>query len=219
MDHWKAVLPVPIHEVDYEETVTDLESVARRLVAACGLAWEPACLEFHRTERPVRTASVMQVRQPVYQRSVARWKNYEPALGELFAALPLDSDPSPARIKQRGTGAVESNAFEKRWRPLTGGKGQRSTLGLGEERDRKHSQHEQPGRGEPAVRTETPQGPFQLGGRLVPPLGIKCHAPSSRCGPASGVHSGRTGGAGPGPVLSLASAAPFSKLPGHASVR
>ena len=72
---------MPIHEVDYEETVDDLESVARRLVAACGLDWEPACLEFHRTERPVRTASVTQVRQPVYKQSVARWKNYEPASG------------------------------------------------------------------------------------------------------------------------------------------
>ena len=58
------MLPVPIHEVDYEETVADLEAVARRLVAACGLEWEPACLEFHRTERPVRTASVDQVRSP-----------------------------------------------------------------------------------------------------------------------------------------------------------
>ena len=90
MSHWKDVLTCPIHEVNYEETVADLESVARRLVAACGLPWEPACLEFHRTDRPVRTASVMQVRQPVYQRSVARWKHYEPALGELFAALPRD---------------------------------------------------------------------------------------------------------------------------------
>ena len=87
MSHWKEVLPVPIHEVNYEETVTDLESVARRLVAACGLAWDPACLEFHRTERPVRTASVMQVRQPVYQRSVARWKHYEPALARPFRGL------------------------------------------------------------------------------------------------------------------------------------
>ncbi len=91
MDHWKQVLTVPIHEVDYEETVSDLEGVARRLIAACGLAWEPACLEFHRTERPVRTASVTQVRQPVYTRSVARWKNYEQDLGELFAAL---ADPA-----------------------------------------------------------------------------------------------------------------------------
>ena len=88
MDHWRAVLPVPIHEVDYEETVDDLESVARRLIAACGLDWEPACLDFHRTTRPVRTASVTQVRQPVYNKSVARWKNYKSELAELFAKLP-----------------------------------------------------------------------------------------------------------------------------------
>ena len=70
MNHAQDVLPVPIHHVDYEETVTDLESVARRLIATCGMDWEPACLDFHRTERPVRTASVSQVRQPVYQRSL-----------------------------------------------------------------------------------------------------------------------------------------------------
>ena len=90
MDHWRAVLPVTIHEVDYEETVADLEGVARRLLAACGLEWDPACLEFHRTNRPVRTASVAQVRQPVYKQSVARWKNYERELADLFAALPGD---------------------------------------------------------------------------------------------------------------------------------
>ncbi len=90
MSHWKQVLPVPILEVNYEDTVTDLEGTARRMIETCGLAWEPACLEFHRTERPIRTASVMQVRQPVYQRSVARWKNYEPDLAELFALLPQD---------------------------------------------------------------------------------------------------------------------------------
>jgi tetratricopeptide (TPR) repeat protein len=87
MDHWPAVLPVPIHEVDYEETVADLEGVARRLLAACGQEWDPACLEFHRTSRPVRTASVAQVRQPVYRGSVARWKHYERELAELFAAI------------------------------------------------------------------------------------------------------------------------------------
>ncbi len=93
MNHWRDVLPVRIHDVNYEETVTDLESTARGLIAATGLPWEAACLDFHRTERPIRTASVMQVRQPVYQRSVARWKNYEPALAELFAALPVDEGP------------------------------------------------------------------------------------------------------------------------------
>jgi tetratricopeptide (TPR) repeat protein len=87
MDHWRAVLPVPIHEVNYEETVTDLEGVARRLLSACGQEWDPACLEFHLTQRPVRTASVGQVRQPVYRRSVARWKNYQNDLADLFGAL------------------------------------------------------------------------------------------------------------------------------------
>ena len=96
MNHWKEVLPVAVLEVNYEDTVTDLEATARRLIDACGLSWEPACLEFHRTERPIRTASVMQVRQPVYQRSVARWKNYEAVLGELFAGLPKDDDTGSA---------------------------------------------------------------------------------------------------------------------------
>ena len=97
MDHWQSVLPVPIHEVDYEETVADLEGVARRLIAACGLEWEPACLEFHRNQRPVRTASVTQVRQPIYRRSVGRWRNYETALADLFAKLPIDEEPPPSR--------------------------------------------------------------------------------------------------------------------------
>jgi tetratricopeptide (TPR) repeat protein len=87
MDHWRAVLPLPIHEVDYEETVNDLEGVARRLIAACGLEWEPNCLEFHRLRRPIRTASVAQVRQPLYTQSVARWRNYERALADMFALL------------------------------------------------------------------------------------------------------------------------------------
>ena len=87
MEHWRKVLPVPLLEVDYEETVADLEGVARRLVAWCGLAWEPACLEFHQTKRPVRTASAVQVRQPVFATSVGRWKHYERALASLLAQL------------------------------------------------------------------------------------------------------------------------------------
>jgi tetratricopeptide (TPR) repeat protein len=91
LDHWRAVLPTTVHEVAYEETVADLESVARRLIAACGLEWEPSCLDYHKTRRPVRTASVAQVRQPVYRQSVARWRNYESALSRLFAELPVDA--------------------------------------------------------------------------------------------------------------------------------
>ncbi|MGH7138968.1 MAG: sulfotransferase, partial [Pirellulales bacterium] len=87
MEHWREVLPGAVLEVDYEETVADLESVARRLVAWCGLDWEPACLAFHEGKRPVRTASVVQVRQPLYQHAVGRWKNYENALAPLFERL------------------------------------------------------------------------------------------------------------------------------------
>ncbi len=87
MDHWRSTLPVPVLDIDYEETVADLEGVARKLVSWCELEWEPACLEYHRTQRPIHTASVTQVRQPIYTRSVGRWKNYEPALGSLFTKL------------------------------------------------------------------------------------------------------------------------------------
>ena len=87
MEHWRKVLPVPLLEVDYAETVDDLEGVARKLVAWCGLAWEPACLEFQRAKRAVRTASAVQVRQPVFRTSVGRWKHYEQALVSLFAEL------------------------------------------------------------------------------------------------------------------------------------
>jgi tetratricopeptide (TPR) repeat protein len=87
MAHWQRVLPVPVLDVDYEQLVEDFETTARRLLAFCGLDWEPACLEFHNSRRPVRTASITQVRQPLYRRSVARWKNYEATLQPLFAQV------------------------------------------------------------------------------------------------------------------------------------
>ncbi len=93
MEHWHNVLPTPLLEVDYEETVVDLEGVARKLVSWCGLEWEPRCLEFHRLKRPVTTASALQVRQPIYGTSVGRWKHYEPALRSLFARLESHGNP------------------------------------------------------------------------------------------------------------------------------
>jgi tetratricopeptide (TPR) repeat protein len=87
MAHWRAVLPVPILEIDYEELVADQEVQSRRLIDWLGLDWDPACLEFHKTERLVRTASVAQVRQPMYSRSVQRWKHYEKALEPLLRIL------------------------------------------------------------------------------------------------------------------------------------
>jgi tetratricopeptide (TPR) repeat protein len=87
MEHWRTVLPVSVLEVQYEDTVTDLPGQAQRMVEWCGLDWEPGCLKFNEGIRPVRTASKIQVREPIYTRSVARWRNYEAALSALFAAL------------------------------------------------------------------------------------------------------------------------------------
>jgi tetratricopeptide (TPR) repeat protein len=84
MEHWRRVLPVPMIEIDYEEVVFNLEGGARAIVDACGLGWEPACLKFYKTSRPVRTSSVEQVRQPIYTTSVGRWKNYQRSLAALF---------------------------------------------------------------------------------------------------------------------------------------
>jgi tetratricopeptide (TPR) repeat protein len=87
MVHWRTVLPRPLYEVSYERLVADFEAEARRLVALCGLSWEPACLRFHETSRPVRTASVTQVRQPLYRKALSRWIAYEPYLTSLFERL------------------------------------------------------------------------------------------------------------------------------------
>ena len=87
MTHWRRVLPIPVLDVEYEETVADLEGVARKLVAWAGLEWDPACLTFHQSSRPVGTASLAQVRQPINTRSIQRWKHYERELGPLFERL------------------------------------------------------------------------------------------------------------------------------------
>jgi tetratricopeptide (TPR) repeat protein len=87
MAHWREVLPLPIHDCVYEDTVEDLEGSARGLIAFLGLDWDPTCLDYHRQERQVRTPSQWQVRQPVYRSSVEAWRRYEQQLGPLKAAL------------------------------------------------------------------------------------------------------------------------------------
>ncbi len=92
MEHWDAVLPGRILRVQHEEVVEDLEGNVRRLLQYCGLDFEPACLEFYKTERSVRTASSEQVRQPIFREGLDQWRNFEPWLGPLKAALgPLGS--------------------------------------------------------------------------------------------------------------------------------
>jgi hypothetical protein len=87
MDHWDRVLPGRILRVQHEDVVTDLESQVRRILAFCGLEFEPACLDFHRTDRVVRTASSEQVRQPINQEGLEQWRHYEPWLDPLKEAL------------------------------------------------------------------------------------------------------------------------------------
>ena len=88
MVHWKNVLPPAVMlDVQYEELVNDIEGQARRIVAHCGLEWEDACLHFYRTKRAIRTASVTQVRRPIYQTSVARWQSYRELLDPFVRAL------------------------------------------------------------------------------------------------------------------------------------
>ena len=87
MDHWDAVLPGKVLHVQYEELVLDPEQGIRRLLEHCGLAFEPACLSFHETDRPVRTASAEQVRQPIYTSGVGYWRHFAAELEPLRLAL------------------------------------------------------------------------------------------------------------------------------------
>jgi hypothetical protein len=87
MDHWNTVLPGRILKIDHESIVEDLDTNVRRLLDFCGLEFESACLDFHKTERSVRTASSEQVRQPIFREGLDQWKNFEPWLGPLKTAL------------------------------------------------------------------------------------------------------------------------------------
>jgi tetratricopeptide (TPR) repeat protein len=88
MQHWRTVLsPAFFHEIDYEELVTDPEPATRRLIDFCGLDWDGSCLQPEANRRPVKTASLWQVRQPIYRSAVGRWRHYEPWLGELRQLL------------------------------------------------------------------------------------------------------------------------------------
>ncbi|REJ94608.1 MAG: tetratricopeptide repeat protein [Planctomycetota bacterium] len=87
MRHWTDVLPMEIHDVQYEDLVAQPAEVSRELIAACGLAWDDRCLEFYKLDRPVQTASRLQVREPIYRSSVDRWKRYAKHLDPLRKAL------------------------------------------------------------------------------------------------------------------------------------
>jgi tetratricopeptide (TPR) repeat protein len=87
MQHWDAVLPGRVLRVWYEDVIENLEGNVRRLLEFCGLEFEPACVEFYKTERSVGTASSEQVRRPIFREGLLQWRNYEPWLGPLEDAL------------------------------------------------------------------------------------------------------------------------------------
>jgi hypothetical protein len=87
MRHWDEVLPGRVLRVRYEDVVGDLEGQARRILEYCGLPWEDACLRFHETQRPVRTASSEQVRRPIYGDAIGAWRRYAAHLEPLISTL------------------------------------------------------------------------------------------------------------------------------------
>ena len=109
MEHWRRVLPPErFTEVQYETLVADREAESRRLISFLGLEWDDACLAPERNARAVKTASVWQVRQPVYKTSVERWRRYEPWLGELRELLAKDApvqEPGPEPSNRQAAGS------------------------------------------------------------------------------------------------------------------
>ena len=92
MEHWKSVLDIPILDVDYEQMIAEPEVQSRRLIEFVGLPWDEQCLRFHESKRAVITASTQQVREPIYNSSVQRWRHYEKFLGPLKTALGTGPD-------------------------------------------------------------------------------------------------------------------------------
>ena len=100
MEHWHKVLPEGVlRTVQYEDVVADTEKEAKALIDFLGLEWNPKCVDFHKSDRPVKTASVAQVRKPIYKTSVKRWKKYGDGLQPLVDAIEGKA-PSKSKAKQ-----------------------------------------------------------------------------------------------------------------------
>lgn len=103
MRHWESVLPITIHHVDYESLVTDAETQTRRLIEHCGLEWDQRCLDFHQSDRSVRTPSKWQVRQPMYSHSLQKWRRFEHQLRSIADRI----ESEMAEESAGGKGAVD----------------------------------------------------------------------------------------------------------------
>jgi len=104
MDHWDTVLPGKVLRVQYEDVVSDTPAQVRRILDYCGLPYEDACVNFYETKRSVRTPSSEQVRQPIYTSGLEQWRNFEPwleplkaALGDVLQRYPIPAQPASAR--------------------------------------------------------------------------------------------------------------------------
>jgi hypothetical protein len=97
MRHWRRVVPLRMLEVNYESVVANLETESRRLIDFLGLEWDPACLDFHTTKRAVATVSYMQIRRPIYDSSIGRWRRFADHLGPLLNILDECAAGEPAR--------------------------------------------------------------------------------------------------------------------------
>nr|VFJ62841.1 MAG: Tetratricopeptide repeat-containing protein [Candidatus Kentron sp. DK] len=98
MHHWHQLFPSEILDIDYEAVVADVEGAARRMLDYIGVDWEPAVLAFDKLERPVKTASVWQVRQPIYRTSTARWMHYREHIAPLIAGANARIEPDPVEM-------------------------------------------------------------------------------------------------------------------------
>ncbi len=87
MDYWSELFPGKILNVKYEDITAEPEQQIRNMLDFCGLEWDSGCLDYAASRQPIRTASVWQVRQPLYKSSVARWKKYEKHVQGLTEAL------------------------------------------------------------------------------------------------------------------------------------
>ena len=90
MDYWNEHLPIPIYRLQYEDMVENHEESVRKLLEFCELEWDDSVLEYYKTKRNVQTASVVQVRQPLYTSAINRWKKYEKHLKPLIKGLGLE---------------------------------------------------------------------------------------------------------------------------------
>ena len=95
MEHWDKVLPGKVLRVHYEHVVRDADSEVRRIIDFLDLPFEDSCLNFHQTDRSIRTPSSEQVRQPIYTGALEQWRNFEPYLGVLKAELATENDSYP----------------------------------------------------------------------------------------------------------------------------